>query len=140
MLVYFTALDPLNCIIGLQNISKLRNMWEHRPPPVVYTSPYIMIPLNCNGIGTVTRILAGGYEVIHGVNETSPIIVNSQLLCNLSSQPVDVNINVYECILDNPFPAFINSLQIYQRNSQILIVSIHDGQTDITLISIDISK
>ena len=64
-----TVPDPLNCIMGLLNISELKNMWEHRPPPVVYTSPYKVIPLDCNGVGTVTRILAGGYEVMYGVND-----------------------------------------------------------------------
>ena len=136
--------DPLNCIIGLQNISKLRNMWEHRPSPLVYTSPYIMIQLNCNGIGTVTRILAGGYyndsEVLSGYQ--TPYIEINDYVCNLSTQPaLDEHLNVFECILDNPVPVLANnSLHVHQRNSHFQIVSIYDGETDVPLISIDVSK
>ena len=137
--MYFTVPDSLNCILGLHDTSELRSMWENRHPPVVYTSPYITMPLSCMGRGTVINLLAGAYEVTYGVDETSAI-VNSEFLCDLSSQPADANINVYECILNNPNRALINSFQIYQRNSHIPVVSIHDGETDITVVSIEIGK
>ena len=134
---FFTIPDPLNCIMGLQNISELKNMWEHKPPPIVYSSPYREIPLECNGTGIVMRILAGAYEVMSG--DQAPYIETNDCVCNLSS--LNEDLSVYECILDCPVPVNVNdSLHVHQRNSHFQIVSIHDGQTDITLISIDISK
>ena len=126
--------------MGLQNISELKNMWEHRPPPVVYSSPYREIPLECNGTGIVMRILAGAYEVMSG--DQAPYIEINDCVCNPSSQPaLNENLSVYECILDSPVPVNVNDLlHVHQRNSDFQIVSIHDGQTDIPLISIDISK
>ena len=124
--------------MGLQNISELKNMWEHRPPPVVYSSPYREIPLECNGTGIVMRILAGAYEVMSG--DQAPYIEINDCVCNLFSQPaLNEDLSVYECILDYPV-AVNDSLHVHQRNSHFQIVSIHDGQTDIPLISIDISK
>ena len=125
------------------NESELRNMWEYRPPPVRYTSPYREIPLNCSGTGNVTRILAGAYNVTSKDQPPYIAIDGNDHVCKLSTQPaLAEDVNVYECMLDSP-PVEVNdgdSLYIRQRNTDFQIVFLYDGQEDFPLIFIDISK
>ena len=143
MLSSFTFSDPAGCIEGLVNESELRNMWEYRPPPVRYTSPYREIPLNCSGTGNVTRILAGAYSAISGDQPPYIEIGENYRNCNLSIEPaLAEDVNVYECMVNSSVDVDdSDSLYIHQRNTDFQIVFLYyDGEKDFPLIFIDISK
>ena len=133
MLSSFTFSDPAGCIEGLVNESELRNMWEYRPPPVRYTSPYREIPLVCSGTGSVNRILAGAYSAMSGYQPPHIQFGGNDHVCNLSTLTDDEDPNVYECMLDSP-PVDSVSLYVHQ------IVFLYDGEKDFPFIFIDISK
>ena len=117
--------------------TELRNMWENRPFPVVYSSPYREIPLNCSGKGTLTRILVGTHTLLPGDQGPQVEVKDITTECNIN-QGLSV---LYECILDSPVQVGNgDSLRVLQRHSDTRIAFIHDGVTDISLISVDISK
>ena len=135
------TIDPPGCIEGLLNTTELRNMWENRPSPVVYSSPYREIPLNCSGPGNLTRLLAGTYRLLPGDQSPQVEVDQNVPICSLSSQPaLDEDLNVYECVPDSPVEVSeSDSLHILQRHSDAKIVFFHDGLKDVPLISADIS-
>ena len=123
------------------NKSELRNMWEYRPPPVRYTSPYREIPLVCSGTGSVNRILAGAYSAMSGDQAPHIEFGGNDHVCTLFTQPDAEDPNVYECMLDSPVGVDgSDSLYVHQRNTDLQIVFLYDGQEDFPLIFIDISK
>ena len=123
------------------NESELRNMWEYRPPPVRYASPHREIPLRCSGTGNVTRILAGAYSAMSGDQAPHIEIDGTDHVCNLSTLTDDEDPNVYECMLDSPVGVDgSDSLYVRQRNTDLQIVFLYDGEKDFPLIFIDISK
>ena len=108
-------------------------MWENRPTPVIYSSPYREIPLDCSGSVNLNRILAGVYRQMDGLH----INIGSNIItCDPSPSPLDDTPNIYECMLANS-TVEVGDDDLLRINQ---IVFLHDGTTDTPLISIDISE
>ena len=118
-------------------------MWESRTAPVVYSSPYRELSLDCSGSGNLPKIVVGTY-IIHGVTRNAGIEIgtsNDNLFCNQSTLQVTGQPNVYECVLDPPMEVGEDSLvSIYQRNAARQIAFLHDGERDTPLISVTVSE
>ena len=134
-----TVTEPSGCIDGLLSADELRRVWENRTTPVIYSSPYREIPLDCSGPVDLTRIVAGGHRLTDGGLAPSIRIDNRLIFCNLSPF-LDDTTNVYECMVTNsPFEVGDDAfLRINQRFAGFKVVFLHNGTTDTPLISIGI--
>ena len=83
----------------------------------------------------------GAYPTMTGDGATPQIVVDNDKTCSVSAEPVSEEVNVYECVLDPPVSVDgDDSLSVSQRNAASQIGFIHDGQTDIPLITVDIGE
>ena len=124
-------------------MAELKSMWESRTAPVVYSSPYRELSLNCSGSGNLSKIVVGTYN-IHGTTRNGAIEIrttNDNLFCNQSTLQATEQPNVYECVLVPPMAVDEGSLvRIYQRNASRQIGLVHDGERDTPLISVTTSE
>ena len=124
--------------------SELRRLWENRGPPILYGGPEREISLNCPS-ASISNILVGTYPSMSG-NETTQIRIdrvskNMDQTCSVSTKPITEGISVYECVIGSPVAVDDDTtLNISQRNAGRWIAFLHDNETDIPLISVDISK
>ena len=126
-------------------------MWEDRTRPVLYYSPAREIEFSCDGPGNVSRILVGAYITDSGrlTGDQGPVIeiyenrtatdpVHTYKLTTLSATE---HLNVYEYVLSSPVDVDGgNYIRVSQRNATSQICSLHDGQTDTPLISVDVGE
>ena len=137
------VLDSPDCVEGSLSVAELKSMWESRTVPVVYSSPYRELSLNCSGSGNLSKIVVGTYP-LYGATGTEGIEIraaNDNLICNPSTPQGTGQPNVYECVLDPPMAVDEGSLvRIYQRNASRQIGFVHDGERDTPLISVTISE
>ena len=112
--------------------------------PVVYSSPYRQLSLNCSssghlseifvGVGGISRVTAAGTDTLEIQTESS-----DEAICNLSTLQATETPNVYECVLDPPVTIGENSsVHIHQRYATRQIAFLHDGERDTPLISVNI--
>ena len=124
-------------------MTELKSMWESGTVPVVYSSPYRELSLDCSGSGNLSKIVVGTYT-IHGTTRNGAIEIrttNDNLFCNQSTLQATEQPNVYECVLVPPMAVDEGSLvRIYQRNASRQIGLVHDGERDTPLISVTISE
>ena len=116
-------------------------MWESRTVPVVYSSPYRELSLNCSGNGNLSKIVVGTYA-INGMTRNEGIVIttNDDLICNQSTLGTEKH-DVYECVLDPPMAVDEDNLVHFsQRNAAQQIGFVHDGERDTPLISVTISE
>ena len=122
-------------------MAELKSMWENRTVPVVYSSPYRELSLDCSGSGNLSKIVVGTYNISEEESLDGVEIKNgdNDLICTqFTLQATD---NVYECVLVPPMAVDEDSLvRIYQRNVTRRIAFLRDGETDTPLISVTISE
>ena len=120
-------------------------MWESRTVPVVYSSPYRELSLDCSGSGNLSKIVVGTYNT-HGTTRNGAREIrttNDNLFCNQSTLQATEQPNVYECVLVSPMAVDEGTCSlvcIYQRNASRQIGFVHDGERDTPLISVTTSE